>query len=223
MLIRGFFNPQPVLIANQNGIFLCRLDILIPWNCIEEFRIQKIIGLYGIPISSVLLIDVKNHDEILARLPLHKKLWQKASGSSFSIMHNLCGYKAVDFKMQQVRNGLQYSAKYTGATKALGKNGIAFAAADVGMGIATEGLTQGLFSNGLGAVAGIGASALIELKNPTVAGVGNNSALLDSSELLVKYPAPTVNSFNNWLSTLGQIFSTTAILQIEEEKFMIQT
>jgi hypothetical protein len=108
------FVSKPLLIVNENGIFLYQHDILIPWNYVKGFLVSPVFSIYwgiradiskflmGMPIKpepSFLRIDVNKYDELIAHLPLYKKLWLKIRwNNNFTIEPWICGYKAGDLK-----------------------------------------------------------------------------------------------------------------------------
>lgn len=98
--IKGVFVAKPILATNKNGIFLHKLGVLIPWDCVEGFFVNeaKVKAMGILPGPRFLIINVNDPDKIIAQLPIYKKLWFKFNGNTFSIMPQTCGYKAEYLK-----------------------------------------------------------------------------------------------------------------------------
>jgi|GEM_PF-6953698 len=94
--ISNFISPKPMLIANENGIYLCKVDALIPWDCVKEFSIVEIKNPYTafIPSPKTLVIDVKNYNQITTHFTFYKKALLAIGGKSFAVGIIGYGHKA---------------------------------------------------------------------------------------------------------------------------------
>jgi hypothetical protein len=108
--IKHYINPEPDLIANKNGIFLCKSDILIPWDSVKDIYIKDTDEIFAANIdgSSFLYIDVKNYDELIEHIPIYKRFGYISGGKSFAI-----GIVNYDLDAEYVRYMLvEYYYKY---------------------------------------------------------------------------------------------------------------